>query len=141
MERITLRSGEDVKAFIKAQDEARQQACAVFIASRAALRASPTAIQFFEFDEGPNFTSLMTWRPLFTSSVAVTMPTDAIKYAAEAAIASYAAPLAMLPSMLPSLVPASPPTPPADAAYDVAPPMPCRRNSQPSRLPPISGQR
>ena len=85
MERSTLRSGEDVKASIKAQDEARQQACAVFIASRAALRASPVAILFFEFDEATikrDVTSLFTWRPTLIATVAATMPSDEIRNAA-----------------------------------------------------------
>ena len=67
MEHITITNEEGVKAFINARVAAQQQACATFIASRAALRAAPPAIQYFEFDEGPNFTSLMNWRPLLTS--------------------------------------------------------------------------
>ena len=85
MELSTPRSGEDVKAFIKAQDEARQQACAVFIASRAALRVSPVAILFFEFDEATikrDVTSLFTWRPTLIATVAATMPSDEIRNAA-----------------------------------------------------------
>ena len=85
MERITLKSGEDVKAFIEAQDEARQQACAAFIASRAALRASPIAILFFEFDEATikrDVTSLFSWRPTLIATVAATMPSDEIRSAA-----------------------------------------------------------
>jgi hypothetical protein len=50
MAKITLRSGEDVKAFIEAQEEARQHDCAVFIASRTALRVAPDALDYAEFN-------------------------------------------------------------------------------------------
>ena len=82
MERITLRSGEDVKAFIKAQDKPRQKAYATFIASRAALRVAPYAIQFFEFHprtENPNATSLIIWPCLLASAAANIMLTAEIK--------------------------------------------------------------
>ena len=50
MERITINNPDELKAFIEAQKVARQHACAVFIASRAALRISPYAIKYFEFN-------------------------------------------------------------------------------------------
>jgi len=47
LERITIKNRDELEAIILAQDGARQQACATFIASRAALRGAPPAIQFF----------------------------------------------------------------------------------------------
>ena len=88
MKRITLRSGEDVKAFIEAQEEARQQACAVFIASRAALRVAPYAIQFYEFEELAmdwSFDSIGIWRSLLTSDLSSKMRTLELKIAANIA--------------------------------------------------------
>ena len=91
MEHITITGEEGVKAFIEAQDEARQQACTTFIASRAALRVAPAAIQFFEFNTtaiGHVLTALVTWHPLVVTSVAAIMPTDEIKSAAFATAAN-----------------------------------------------------
>ena len=85
MERITLRSGEDIKAFIEAQEEARQQACAVFIASRAALRISPYAIKYFEFNGLAikwDLVSKFIWRSLITSGVASNMLNSDVKSSA-----------------------------------------------------------
>jgi hypothetical protein len=64
MERIIIKIADDVKAFIQAQDNARQHACATFIASRAALRVAPAAIQFYEFHNSArerDLTSLVLW--------------------------------------------------------------------------------
>ena len=47
MERITINNADELKVFIEAQKVARQHACAVFTASRAALRCLPYAINFF----------------------------------------------------------------------------------------------
>lgn len=88
MERIIIKIADDVKAFIQAQDDARQHACATFIASRAALRVAPAAIQFYEFHNSArerHLTSLVLWRHLLISSVAATVPTDFIKAAARIA--------------------------------------------------------
>lgn len=85
MEGIILNSGEDVKAFIEAQDEARQQACAVFIASGAALRLSPYAIKYFEFNGLAikwGFVSKLIWRSLITSGVASNMLKPDVKSSA-----------------------------------------------------------
>ena len=49
MEQITIRNEDDVKAFVNAQDGVRRLACAAFIASRAALRGAPYALNFYEF--------------------------------------------------------------------------------------------
>lgn len=46
MDQITITDGDALEAFINAQDDTRQQACAVFIASRVALRMAPVAIEF-----------------------------------------------------------------------------------------------
>jgi SOS response regulatory protein OraA/RecX len=88
MERIIIKIADDVKAFIQAQDDARQHACATFIASRAALRVAPAAIQFYEFHNSArerDLTSLVLWRHLLVSSLAATVPTDDIKAAARLA--------------------------------------------------------
>lgn len=90
MERIIIKIADDVKAFIQAQDDARQHACATFIASRAALRVAPAAIQFYEFHNSArehDLTSLVLWRHLLISSIAATVPTDDIKAAARIAAA------------------------------------------------------
>ena len=88
MERIIIKIADDVKALIQAQDDARQHACATFIASRAALRVAPAAIQFYEFHNSArerHLTSLVLWRHLLISSVAATVPTNDIKAAARIA--------------------------------------------------------
>lgn len=88
MERIIIKIADDVKAFIQAQDDARQHACATFIASRAALRVAPAAIQFYEFHNSArerDLTSLVLWRHLLISSVVAPVPTDEIKAAARIA--------------------------------------------------------
>ena len=85
MAKITLRSGEDVKAFIEAQEEARQHACAVFIASRAALRLSSYAIEYFEFNglaREWDFVSKFIWRSLLISGVASNMLNPDVKSSA-----------------------------------------------------------
>ena len=92
MDQVTITNRAEVKAFINAQDDARQQACAVFIASRAALRVASDAIEFFEFDDHAgklDLTSVMIWRALLISGVASTMPTPDVR-AAAAAVASFA---------------------------------------------------
>jgi hypothetical protein len=69
MDQITITDGDAVEAFINAQDDARQQACAVFIASRVALHMTPVAIEFFEFDDHARkryLTSVMIWHALLT---------------------------------------------------------------------------
>ena len=50
MGQIAITNSEGVKAFIEAQEEARQQACANFIASSAALRVAPDALGLLDFD-------------------------------------------------------------------------------------------
>jgi hypothetical protein len=88
MDQIAITDGDAVEAFINAQDDARQQACAVFIASRVALRMAPVAIEFFEFDDHARkryLTSVMIWRALLTSGVASTMPTPDVRTSAAAA--------------------------------------------------------
>lgn len=50
MERITINNTDDLKAFIEAQKVARQHACAVFIASRTALRVAPDALNDAQFN-------------------------------------------------------------------------------------------
>jgi hypothetical protein len=88
MDQITITDGDAVEAFINAQDDARQQACAVFIASRVALRMAPVAIEFFEFDDHARkryLTSVMIWRALLTSGVASTMPTPDVRTSSAAA--------------------------------------------------------
>ena len=85
MDQVTITDGDAVKAFINAQDDARQQACAVFIASRVALRVAPFAIRFFEFDDRAHerdLTSVMIWRALLTSGVTSTMPTPDVRASA-----------------------------------------------------------
>jgi hypothetical protein len=47
MDQVTIKDWDAVKAFINAQDNARQQACAALIASRVALRVASDAIEFF----------------------------------------------------------------------------------------------
>ena len=47
MERITINNADELNVFIEAQKVARQHACAVLTASRAALRCLPYAINFF----------------------------------------------------------------------------------------------
>ena len=79
MERIKITEEKGVEAFINAQDESRRQTCATFIASRAALRVAPHAIQFYEFHSyalARDLTSCMIWRPQLVSSVAAKMPTN-----------------------------------------------------------------
>ena len=91
MDQVTITDGEAVKAFIKAQDDARQQACAVFIASRAALRMATVAIRFFEFDDRArerDLTSVVIWRALLISGVASTMPTPDVRAAASSAFSA-----------------------------------------------------
>jgi hypothetical protein len=88
MDQITITDGDAVEAFINAQDDARQQACAVFIASRVALRMAPVAIEFFEFDDHARkryLTSVMIWRSLLTSGAASTMPTPDVRTSSAAA--------------------------------------------------------
>ena len=88
MDQITITDGDAVEAFINAQDDARQQACAVFIASRVALRMAPVAIEFFEFDDHARkryLTSVMIWHALLTSGVASTMPTPDVRTSSSAA--------------------------------------------------------
>jgi hypothetical protein len=87
MDQITITDGDAVEAFINSQDDARQQACAVFIASRVALRMAPVAIEFFEFDDHARkhyLTSVMIWRALLTSGVASTMPTPDVRTSSSA---------------------------------------------------------
>ena len=82
MEQITITDEEGVKAFIEAQQEARQRACATFIASRAALRVAPHAISIYEFEDVSkkwNFLSKFVWRSLLTSGVASSMPTPEVR--------------------------------------------------------------
>lgn len=95
MDQVTITDGDALEAFINAQDDARQQACAAFIASRAALRVAPVAIEFFEFDDRAgkrDLTSVTIWRALQISGVASTMPTP--DFIADAAFASRASSLA-----------------------------------------------
>ena len=64
MERIIIKNADDIKAFIEAQNEARQHACALFLASRAALRVAPYAINFATVSdqaEMHNFTAVFLW--------------------------------------------------------------------------------
>ena len=94
MDQVTITDGDAVKAFINAQDDARQQACAVFIASRVALCVAPFAIRFFKFDDRAHerdLTSVMIWRALLTSGFASTMPTPDVRAAASFAAAATAA--------------------------------------------------
>ena len=95
MEHITITDEEGVQAFIEAQEDARKRACATFIASRAALRAVPYAIQIFVFNSTmikQSMGSIHGLRPFIRSSVAVTMPTDDnFLPAAKSAVAAAAA--------------------------------------------------
>ena len=94
MEQITIRNGDDVKAFVNAQDGARRLACAAFIASRAALRGTPYALNFYEFGvkaRERDLTPCVIWRPLLLSSVTAVVPTDNVTTAATAADSAFAA--------------------------------------------------
>ena len=85
MERITINNADELKAFIEAQNVSRQHACAVFIASRAALRISPYAIKYFEFNGLAikwDFVSKFIWRSLITSGVASNMLNSDVKSSA-----------------------------------------------------------
>ena len=79
MERITINHAYEIKKFIQTQEQARRRACNVFIASRAALRVAPYAIQFFEFDpicRQRDLTSLVIWRPVMIASCAASSGLD-----------------------------------------------------------------
>ena len=91
MERITITDVDDLEAFIEGQMDARKYACAVFIASRAALRSAPYAINFLEFHKAAsdhNLSSLATWRCLMTAGVAGNIPSPNIRNAAAASVAA-----------------------------------------------------
>lgn len=75
MERITITNDNDVEAFVRAQDQSRQYGCAVFMASRSALRAVPL-----------NSKSVIAWRLTLIAAVASAMPTAGLKDAAYNAI-------------------------------------------------------
>lgn len=91
MDQVTITDRDAVEAFINAQDDARQQACAAFIASRAALRVAPVAVRFSEFDDHPrkrDLTSLVIWRALLTSEVASSVLTPDVSSAGASASSS-----------------------------------------------------
>ena len=90
MEQITITDKEELKAFINAQNVVRKKACAVFIASRTALRVAPYAIRLFEFHEKSlkhGLTSMHTWHSVMISAIAATMPTEDIKKTAAGDVA------------------------------------------------------
>ena len=82
---------ESLKAFLDGIEQPRRQQAAVFIAARAALRVVPMLHGFFDLEHNKEpLTPLPLLRPLLISSVAATMPTDDIKYAAARAAANAA---------------------------------------------------
>ena len=112
MDFTIIKHSDDVIAFIKAQSKDRQHACAVFLASRAALRGAAPAIELHEFSKlarERDLTSLLTWRCLLTSSVANIISTRDVRLAASASSgAAYTAAAAYSDDE------------PSDAAYAVA---------------------
>lgn len=83
MRDIQITDEESLKAFLDGIEQPRRQQAAVFIAARAALRVAPMLHGFFDLEHNKEpLTSLPLLRPLLISSVAATMPTDDIKYAA-----------------------------------------------------------
>ena len=94
MERITINNAYDLKAFIDAQKVARQHACGVFTASRAALRCLPYAINFFQYSDffvDRNINCLVILRRVLVAANASVASTPKIVGAAENARGAYPA--------------------------------------------------
>ena len=88
MERLIINSADDVKAFVEVQEEARQRACNLFIASRAALRVAPYAVEFVELNirtANLKVKSMVIWRALLTSCASMTSETIDLQQASGAA--------------------------------------------------------
>jgi len=92
MRDITIEDRESLKAFLDGVEEPRRQQAAVFIAARAALRAAPELQVFFDFEHNKKpLKPLPVLRSLLISSVAATMPTEDIRFSADAAAVTAAA--------------------------------------------------
>ena len=88
MEGLIINSADDVKAFVEVQEEGRQRACNLFIASRAALRVAPYAVEFVELNirtANLKVTSMSIWRALLTSCASMTSDTANLQQASGAA--------------------------------------------------------
>ena len=73
MKRITINNADDLKKFIQTQEDSRQQAFAVFITSRAALRLAVFPLRFFQLSSAVyknDLTSIFNWRGYLLSSLA-----------------------------------------------------------------------
>ena len=94
MGRITINNADDLKAFIEAQKVARQHACGVFTASRAALRCLPYAINFFQHSDffvDRNINCLVILRRVLVAANASVASSPKIVGAAENARGAYPA--------------------------------------------------